>query len=397
MHDKVLRIDKFSLHSDKAQVTPQGYLLADAYATRVGVFNYLMGDGSVFRELRPAEEVFHPDSLASLAMVPLTDDHPPVQLDAKNTEQFIVGYTGQEVKQEGDYLALKINVTKKKVIEGIVSKQKDQLSCGYLCDIVPESGTWNGQAYDAIQRNIRYNHLAIVKEGRAGPMARVRMDSRSALQIDETEKKDELLKIGSSQDLSSPLSSEKKGVIPMAKIKIDGVEYEISDAVAPLVSAKLTKNDELEAALKAEKAEKDRLAGKCDGLESELKQARDELKKKADSAPSQKELLQIAKARMALEDIAKKASVDEAKIDSMSDIEVKKEVVAKARPNLSLDGKTDGYIEGVFDTVKESIVNSDSEEVGKLVVNSDGVTNAVEAARAKYIERSKNAWKTKTN
>jgi hypothetical protein len=29
-------------------------------------------------------------------------------------------------------------------------------------------GVWNGQRYDGVMRNIRANHLALVKEGRQG-------------------------------------------------------------------------------------------------------------------------------------------------------------------------------------------------------------------------------------
>ncbi|MFI7909566.1 DUF2213 domain-containing protein, partial [Acinetobacter baumannii] len=39
---------------------------------------------------------------------------------------------------------------------------------------------WNGQEYDAIQRNIRVNHLAIVPRGRAGN-ARLNLDRHDAV------------------------------------------------------------------------------------------------------------------------------------------------------------------------------------------------------------------------
>lgn len=392
MTEKSLRIDKVAFQTDKAQVTSQGYLLADAYATRVGVFNYLMGDGSLRRELRPPEEVFHPDSIGSLAMVPLTDDHPPVELTADNTQNYMVGYTGQDVRQEGDYLALKISITKKDVAEGVLGKRKDQLSCGYFCDVVPESGVWNGQTYDAIQRNIRYNHLAIVKEGRAGPMARVRMDATSAIAIDENEKKDDLSKIGSSHVFDESLSCEKKGVLHMAKLTIDGVEYEIAEGVAAVVSSKLKKIDELELALKQEKTDKDSLSGRCDGLESENKSLKADLEKKSDSALSRKDIVAIAKARLALEEMAKKACVDEAKLDAMDDIEIKKAIIAASLPSVSLEGKSDAYVDGVFDTIKVDSLKADANNIGELALKSDGVVN-LDSMRNKMIEDAKNQWK----
>ena len=42
------------------------------------------------------------------------------------------------------------------------------MSLGYNLDLIEEPGEWNGEKYDAIQTNIRINHLAIVDKARAG-------------------------------------------------------------------------------------------------------------------------------------------------------------------------------------------------------------------------------------
>jgi hypothetical protein len=51
---------------------------------------------------------------------------------------------------------------------------KRELSNGYasLIDFTPGE-TVNGQHYDAVQRQIRGNHVAVVDKGRAGPMCRI--------------------------------------------------------------------------------------------------------------------------------------------------------------------------------------------------------------------------------
>lgn len=53
-----------------------------------------------------------------------------------------------------------------------------ELSLGYNLDLDETPGEWNGQHYDAIQRNIVVNHLALVQEARAGDQARLNIDSR---------------------------------------------------------------------------------------------------------------------------------------------------------------------------------------------------------------------------
>jgi len=51
---------------------------------------------------------------------------------------------------------------------------KRGLSMGYLVDIKHESGTTpDGEAYDAIQTNLRMNHIALVDQGRAGAKVRI--------------------------------------------------------------------------------------------------------------------------------------------------------------------------------------------------------------------------------
>ena len=48
-----------------------------------------------------------------------------------------------------------------------------ELSLSYFYDPELSSGTWNGQPYEVIMRNIRGNHLALVETGRAGPTVAV--------------------------------------------------------------------------------------------------------------------------------------------------------------------------------------------------------------------------------
>ena len=52
-----MRFDLAGL-TGRAQRTPQGFLRAPAWVTRVGVFPYRRADGTVQRELRLPEEVF---------------------------------------------------------------------------------------------------------------------------------------------------------------------------------------------------------------------------------------------------------------------------------------------------------------------------------------------------
>ena len=50
-----------------------------------------------------------------------------------------------------------------------------ELSCGYNLRLDETPGVWEGQPYDAIQRDIEINHLALVDKARAGEQARLNL------------------------------------------------------------------------------------------------------------------------------------------------------------------------------------------------------------------------------
>ena len=91
-------------------------------------------------------------------------------------------------QEDGINVAVDMVITKKDAIEAILNG-KQGLSMGYTCDIeMAEPGaTWAGVEYDYVQRNIRYNHCAIVDAGRAGDNAKIelRVDSQDAVLEDK--------------------------------------------------------------------------------------------------------------------------------------------------------------------------------------------------------------------
>ena len=171
-----------------SRTLPGGRLVVDAHLTRSGVFTYRNPDGSQRLEYRPPAEVFKADSLDSFAFAPVTNDHPPEMVDAKNAAKFSVGSVGETIRQDGDHVAAKLVINDATMIAAMRAGKRD-VSCGYECDLVETPGvTPDGIRYDAIQTNIIGNHLAIVASGRAGS-ARVRMDA-SVMELDSVERKD---------------------------------------------------------------------------------------------------------------------------------------------------------------------------------------------------------------
>lgn len=307
------RIDNGTL--GKPVTLGNGWLQLDAYLTRTGIFLYRDSAGTERREYRPDSEVFAPESIATYTLAPVTDDHPADMLTADNTRAHMRGAT-LEARKDGKKVFGRVQVMDSELIEKI-KNGKREVSCGYECDLDESPGEINGERYDAIQRNIRINHVAIVDMGRAGPDVRVRIDSASAMVAE--------------------IETERKGP-PMKKFTKDGVEYEMTEQAAQLLESFQSRLDAKEKELSTLRAQFDAITEKLATSEQARKDAED---------PSR--LAQYVAARTQLEQAARLIVGAEVKLDGLSDEEVMRAAVAKANPKLDLTGKDGSYLQARFD------------------------------------------------
>src|SRR5690606_32557934 len=142
MSIRVLR----AILKDKGELTTQGFLRVPAYLTRTGVFTYRTTDGKVLKELRHPDDVFHPDSIESLKMAPLTNDHPKEMVTPENVKKYSVGWIGENISQDSDHIGATAIVADK-AAQSDVDKGKKELSCGYIADLTAEEGVYNGEKY----------------------------------------------------------------------------------------------------------------------------------------------------------------------------------------------------------------------------------------------------------
>lgn len=155
-----------------------GVLLVDARVARTGVQEYRGSevgrpDLPVVRVYRDPEEVFSDATMASFAHRPITNDHPREAVTASNWRSLAVGQTADEVRQQEKFIRVPLMVSDAATID-LVEAGKRELSAGYHCDLDWTAGiTADGEAFDARQKNIRVNHIAIVEKGRAGPECRI--------------------------------------------------------------------------------------------------------------------------------------------------------------------------------------------------------------------------------
>lgn len=322
---EVYRLDRVKV--EKYWKTDAGALVAPVRFTRTGIFIYRNADGSERKEFRPPQEVFNPESLSTLEGAPVTVGHPGV-VTSGNWAALSKGHV-REAKQDGDYVAGTVRVDAVDAVAGLESGTLSEVSCGYRCEFDPTPGVYKGEKYDGIQRNIRYNHLALLSgEGRAGPECRVMLD-------------------GKDYDISAP-TLENKSMDPK----------ELEKAIERAVQA--------EAKAKAAEARADALEGERDVLKSQVEKLEGERLDESDVAArvdARVELLTVAKT--VIKDLDPKGK---------SDAEIKKAVIAKVEPSLKLDGKSDEYVSAVYDLV--------ASKVDKGGANTAAALGALETARS---------------
>jgi uncharacterized protein len=341
------RIDSWMFVSG-AVTDADGFLRDSPIVARTGIYIYQQPDGTIRREYRPPEEVFDADSEASFVGKPIVVGHPASGIVNSDTAQDLAigtilssGYPKDETN-----IACDIVIHNPSAIG-----EKRGLSLGYRVDVEETPGTTpDGQQYDAIQRNIRINHLAVVDRARAGAKARLNLDG------------DEII----------------EGVEMKMKIKIDSVDFEVDEKIANYVNSlqnkeenarvKLdTANTELKSVKEqntALKADADDKKAKLDAMTAE----RDGLKAKVDAADAEKEkavkeAVEAVKAdmqeRAELEETAKIAKVE--KTDGLTNAELKAGIVKAAfGESFKLDGASDAYLDGAYSAAKEMLRNDNA-------------------------------------
>lgn len=330
-------MQRFDTVAFTATRTEEGFIRDSPIVGRAGILKYKNADGTDRFEYRPPEEAFKADSLASLMGKPITIGHKAMVSAGNAAKVAPVGTVLSEGRQDG-------NGIRADVIIYNLDTDARELSCGYRLDLDETPGTTpEGEHYDAIQRNIVYNHIAICSKARAGSIARLNMDGEQEIEddgIDDNRKDD-----------------DNMADIKMTKIRLDGgLEYDAAPEVGVYVENLRKENEKLRAdAAEAEsKAKKsyDELQAKYDASHADNEKLKEDAKKAADEAKANFD--SAVKARVELLGVAEKHKIEKA--DSMTDKDIKVAVIKAVRGDkVNLDGKSDDYIEAAFDMAKDEV------------------------------------------
>lgn len=146
-------------HISKANVCPyRGSEIPDAEQLGLDL-------NRVYNLLRDPEELAK--AASTFNNLPLLDVHKPHSAQDHDAD-IVVGSTGTDAVFRAPYLDNSLVVWKQVAIDAIMSGEQKELSSAYRYRADMVSGTYNGQAYDGIMRDLQGNHLSLVSSGRAG-------------------------------------------------------------------------------------------------------------------------------------------------------------------------------------------------------------------------------------
>lgn len=387
---KVFRTDRGQL--TRAQRLDNGFLKAPARLTRAGVFAYRTPDGQTRLELRTPEEVFRADSLASLEAAPLTDGHPPEMVTSRNVRQFSIGTVGTDVRRDADYVEGTVMVQDEDAVKAVDAGERRELSCGYHCDVDESPGVdpVHGR-YDAVQKNIRYNHAALVERGRAGRDVALRLDACDAVMVDHE----------SNPAPSPDVRHDQEPPMKLTTVRIDGVDYEMPEQAAQAHQRELARRDErvaeLEKDLEKKGEEVSTVQAKLDAKEEELEKAKEATQPEA--------IREAVEARLDLErtavSVLGEQKATELKLDSLDDDGIRKAVIKAVSPKADLDDKDAAYVAARYDQAVEQAKDAPAGNPGLAAVRQRADSAAGQGgktanqARAEMIERNRSRWKPK--
>lgn len=164
---------------EKVRRLADGRIAAVAKFARSGCYTYAGSevgrpDLASVTVYRPESEVFDEAAMASFAHKAITLGHPTGGVTVDNWKQVAAGWTEGKVARDGEYVEIPLMLADAAAIRAYDSGEARELSAGYACDFIWGDGVApDGTPYQATQRQIRGDHIAIVPKGRAGERARI--------------------------------------------------------------------------------------------------------------------------------------------------------------------------------------------------------------------------------
>lgn len=329
----VVRFDRAPI--SKSEKLPDGRLRVWATFSRVGPLRYVDSEGQQRVEYVTAEELFKTDSLETAGLAPVTLGHPKDgMVTPDNWQKYSVGASGSTIKAnpENGVVDVVFVVGAREALDRVDAGEITEVSAGYTAVVEQRA---DGKFY---QTDRKYNHLALVERGRAGPDVKLHLDAADDWAIQTFD------------DCSTPRKDMKtyKGM-EMSEDAVKAfqdMEDKLEKITADMAGMKEKKDSAESELLTTVTAERDMLQGRVDSLTKERDSRMDAatVESKAQALAQEKfDAFQAASPYLA-----------EPKFDAaVTPLDWKKQAIAAANPSLKLDGKDESYVNAAFDMLEQ--------------------------------------------
>lgn len=334
--------------------TGEGFLKAKVTFAIPGVFPYIYADGVRMEAKLPGDILSH-TTIESANGAPITDSHPenvngdPILVDTSNYKKFAKGNISNSRVEINEGIGL-VTIYDADLIGKVKNKEQYEVSIGFKCDEIIESGFFDGIHFDSKQENIIINHVAIVDKGRAGHGARIHIDRSQKMSDKKNEGKESsrsynYRKFDGSKDIVVEKEILDELILLNKKIKAD--ENELKNIKDKLTKEKdlvidAGENEKIKKLLEENKLLKDKMDAWTDKFAAFEKSVP---KKVKDAAEIRVKLIESAK------------NIDSnLQIDSMSNKEIKLQIISKGLPfeeGIKIDSMSDEAIDARYDAAIE--------------------------------------------
>ncbi len=380
-------------HSD---ATPNGGVEAFGVLTRCGVFVYPDGN-----ELRHPDEVFSPESLATLRGAPIVVGHPG-DITADNWRVHSIGHVGDDVGADRSRVAATQHINDRRAADDVRAGNLVENSCGYSCLVVDEIGEYDGIPYTRKQVAIEYNHVGMGPEGwgRAGSAVRIYADSKG--------ENVELPTFAEGHPYFTDMAEQNRADAPAVSLPVLQALLAAGALAAPVTQVQQPAPPQIPA---VDQARFDAMRGENEAMKSQIAQltaaqtqtqtetqARADADKQAAAIASRVELMSTAE-RVGVFDGSDVNA--RAEFSKKNDRDIRVAVIEKLTPGVKTDGETDDYVRACCDTAVRGVQMSQvSEDLDRAanIQRSDGnsggaIGSKIAAARADSAKKTADAWK----
>lgn len=366
---KLELMDKFNFHNTERIYTDEGYLIVPANIARPGIQMYRAGelknnDGTILGNLdpeaivnvyRPPEEVFNIEAVNSFKNIAVTNNHPPVFLNSKNHKKYSIGTVLSDVTiTDGKFVGGTLKITDADTIAEINGGKVD-VSAGYDSVVTLEEGeTPSGKKYQAVQRNIRGNHVAVVLRGRAGSEIKISdgLEEPSAHRESLVSEGIEHSEVSEASETTFAKEGRKKGESEEEEVELGGDGVPGSNSTSPFSDSTTKTDTTVEDEVIDPEGENE-----MEDKEMELKDAIDKItsleSQIADMATKvmdQDKMDTMVMDRMALMGNCQRIH-PKMEMTGKSNFMLKKEAVAMKLKDKDLDNVSQEYIDAAFDVM----------------------------------------------